>query len=167
MEVHLENTSRLDRHTVLDTFAAETDMQYIFKCLSVLLKLLLKVITIIVISCWQVEPLSLMFLLSFAILLFVQFLAMLYHRYIHTHRHKHPLNFNHFTFSFYVCIWHLYSKLTDWPCKLNKKKLPTFRYWRFDSVTKKSYQSFQTILNFPHHEQGNVALINSYYFLEL
>lgn len=34
--------------------------------------------------CRQVEPLSLMFLLSFAILLSIQFMAMLYHRYTHT-----------------------------------------------------------------------------------
>lgn len=36
----------------------------------------------------KVEPLSLMFLLSFAILLLVQFLAMLYHRYVRVAEHS-------------------------------------------------------------------------------
>lgn len=40
----------------------------------------------------KVEPLSLMFLLSFAILLLIQFLAMLYHRYITTDVAWYSLN---------------------------------------------------------------------------
>lgn len=50
-----------------------------------------------------------MFLLSFAVLLLVQFLAMLYHRYVHTNRHKqtcvcamNPLNLNHFIYRGYA-----------------------------------------------------------------
>lgn len=99
-----------------------------------------------------------MFLLSFAILLIIQFLAMLYHRYTHT------LNSHHFTFIsfhfFAAVISDLYvtaSLLTHrLALKTKQSNVVTFRYWRFDLMAKKLYYVFKLVLDiFPHYKQGN------------
>lgn len=73
------------------------------------------------------EPLSLMFLLSFAVLLLIQFLAMLYHRYIHTHKLWIYIT----SHSVFTCLWQL-DRLT-----FKKKKNFFNSYWIFSPTMRR------------------------------